>query len=108
MVKYENTELDRLLYAISSSVRRGMVDELVKGPRTVGELAQPYSMSGPAISKHIRVLHETGLISIKRSGRQIICSLEPANLIRVATWLSKYQLFWKEKLENLTESIKRT
>lgn len=108
MVKYENPDLDRLLYAISDSTRRGIIDELVRGPRSVGELAEPYNMTPPAISKHIHVLHETGLISTKKQGRQVICALKPDNLLRIATWMAKYERFWKEKLKDLAQSIKRT
>ncbi len=106
MVKYQKVDLDRLIYAISDSTRRGMIDELVRGERSVGELSEPFKISSPAISKHIRVLHETGLIKTRRSGRQIICTLEPDSLMRIETWMAKYQRFWSEKLHDLEKQIK--
>jgi DNA-binding transcriptional ArsR family regulator len=106
MVKYTKPDFDRILFAISDSTRRGIVDELVRGERSVGELAEPYKMSLPAITKHIRVLHETGLIKTRKRGRHVICSLEPENLMRIETWLSKYHRFWADRLQELEKLIR--
>lgn len=106
MVKYQKPDFDRVLYAISDSTRRGIIDDLVKGERSVGELAEPYKMSAPAISKHIRILEAVGLIKTRRRGRHIVCSLEPDNLMRIETWLAKYHRFWAERLQALEEAIR--
>ena len=107
MVKYQKqpkvVALDRLIYAISDSTRRRIIDDLVRGERNVGELAEPFKMSAPAISKHIRVLHETGLINTRRVGRYIMCSLVADNLMRVETWMAKYHRFWQTQLSEISK-----
>lgn len=106
MVKYQKIEFDRILYAISDSTRRRIIDDLIKGDLTVGELSSPFKMTAPGISKHLRILAETGLIKVRRSGRYKVVSLEPENLMRIEAWLNKYHRFWSAKLQELQESIK--
>lgn len=106
MVNNEGISLDRLLYAISDSTRRSILDELFRGGRTVTELSKPFDMSLPAFLKHIRILRDTQLISTKKEGRSVTCNLEGENLMRVATWLAKYEKLWRERLKKLEEGIR--
>lgn len=106
MVKYEKVELDRLLYAISDSTRRRILDELIRGELSLGELSVHFKMSLPGLLKHVRVLKEAELIGTKKEGRRLMCNIRPDNLMRVSTWLSKYQRFWEERLRELEEAIR--
>lgn len=106
MVKYRPVEFDRLLYALSDPTRRRILDELYRGEKTIGGLSEPFKISLPAISKHIKILKETELISTRKAGRQVVCTLRPDSLMRVATWLARYQKFWTGRLQNLEEGIK--
>ncbi len=106
MVKYQKVELDRMLYAISDSTRRRILDELIRGEQSVGELSQHFKMSLPALLKHIRILGETELITTKKVGRRVMCNVLGENLIRVSTWLAKYQKFWEGRLQELETQIR--
>jgi len=106
MVKYSKIELDRLIYAISDSTRRQILDELIRGEESVGELSTLFRMSLPGLLKHIRILKETELINTKKIGRRVMCNVRPDNLMRVSTWLAKYHKFWSEKLKELEKEIK--
>jgi len=106
MVKYQKVDLDRLLYAISDATRRRILDELIRGEQSVGELSQPFKMSLPAFLKHVRILRNSELIVTKKMSRRVMCNIHPDNLMRVSTWLSKYQKFWEARLEELEAQIK--
>lgn len=105
MVKYQEIGLDRILYAISDPTRRSILDQLFKGERPLSELTHS-SMSLPALVKHINVLKGTGLVVTRKEGRRVMCNLDPNNLMRVATWLAKYQKSWEGKLRELEREIK--
>ncbi len=106
MVKYRKVELDRMLYAISDATRRHILDELVRGEQSVGELAEPFKISLPAILKHIRILERSELITTKKSARRVMCNIRPDSLMRVSTWLAKYQKIWETKLHELEAQIR--
>lgn len=107
MVKHEGIELDRLLYAISDSTRRSILDELFRGGKTVSELAKPFEMSLPGFLKHIKILRSSGLISTQKIGRSVTCNLEGDNLMRVATWLAKYNKLWESRFKEMEENIRQ-
>ncbi|MBX4195878.1 metalloregulator ArsR/SmtB family transcription factor [Candidatus Parcubacteria bacterium] len=107
MVKYQNIEFDRLLYAISDQTRRSILDDLYRGEKGVGELAEPFNMSLPGFLKHLNILKGTGLVITKKTGRRVTCNINPENLIRVATWLAKYQKTWEDRLRELEANIKQ-
>lgn len=106
MVKNRKVDFDRILYAISDSTRRGIIDELYRGERSVGELSLPYKISAPAISKHLRILESTGLITTRREGRRVMCNLEVDSVMRVATWLARYEKLWQKRLSTLEQEIR--
>lgn len=95
-----------MLYAISDSTRRHMLDELVRGELSVGELSRPFKISLPALLKHIRILESTELITTKKVGRCVMCNIRPDNLMRVSTWLAKYQKIWEHRIQELEARIR--
>lgn len=78
-----------------------MLEELAKGERSVGELAEPFSMSLAAASKHIKALENAGLITREVRGRSHICRLEPGALASAHEWLGFYEQFWTSRLDSL-------
>lgn len=93
--------LDRTLAALAHPVRREILDQLVAGTRSVGELAEPFEMSLPAVSSHIRTLEEAGLVAQGREGQLRPCRLDAAPMREVAIWLRRYRVFWEQSLERL-------
>jgi DNA-binding transcriptional ArsR family regulator len=95
--------------ALSDPTRRSVVERLTHGPATVNELAEPFSMSQQAISKHLAYLERARLIKKRRQGRQHFCSLDPGAIRQVAIWAESYRRFWEEsyeRLDALLEEIK--
>jgi DNA-binding transcriptional ArsR family regulator len=91
--------------AIADPTRRRILDLLAQAEQSVTELAAPFEMSRPAVSQHLRVLREAGLVSEHRSGRQRIYQLEPAGLREVDLWLASYQRFWRNRFAALGEYL---
>ena len=104
-------KLDRIFFALSDPTRRAIVGQLATGSSTVGELARPFSISAPAVSKHMRILEGAGLISRRVKGREHHCSLNPGALGEAQDWLGYYRDFWEsrlDELENFLEESGRT
>jgi Predicted transcriptional regulators len=93
--------LDRTFAALADPTRRAIVERLASGEATVGELAKPFAMSQPAVSKHLRVLKDAGLISQGRVAQRRPCRLEPEHLKEVADWVEEYRRVWDERLDRL-------
>ena len=93
--------LDAILHALSHRTRRALLRRLAAGPGMVGELAKPIAMSRVAVSKHLRVLENAGLISRTVDGRVHRCAVRPEPLKEVELWLADYRAFWTERLEAL-------
>jgi DNA-binding transcriptional ArsR family regulator len=96
MVELER--LSHIFHALSDATRRRMLFELATGERTVGQLAQPFSMSLAAASKHIKVLESAGLLRREVRGRAHICRLDSGPLESAHEWLSFYERFWTVRL----------
>lgn len=110
MVEVQESEtpesgLDRLFHALSSSPRRAMLRRLVERDHTVGELAEPFDMSVAAVSKHIEVLADAGLIDKRHQGRITLCHLNAATLAEAARVLDFYRDFWQQRLDNLEDFL---
>jgi len=101
MVKYNPNTLDVVFSALSDPTRRAILEALAKGQRSVTELSDPHDMSMPAISKHLRVLEDAGLIVRSKDGRLRRCSLNSEPLRAAADWLERYREFWEAKFEAL-------
>lgn len=91
--------------ALSDRTRRKMVARLARAPATIGELAEPFAMSLPAISKHVRVLERAGLVRRTIDGRIHRCALERKRLRDASAWLERYTEFWDETLDALAAFV---
>ena len=99
--------LDTAYAALADPTRRAILARLALGEATVGEIAEPFPVSGPAISRHLKVLESAGLIARTRRGQQLICRLNPEGLKTAQEWLDHYRTFWTGALERLDEHLKR-
>ena len=94
-------QLDGVFRALADRTRRALMVRLAKGPCTIGELAAPFAMSLPAVSKHIRVLEQGGLVQRLIDGRVHRCSLDLHALQQADAWLAHYRVFWGQTLDSL-------
>ena len=101
------SQLDETFIALADPTRRAIVARLARGDATVNELAAPFAMSLPGISKHLKVLERCGLISRSRSGQFRPCHLEGAALDAVADWIGENQRTWSERFDKLGEHLRR-
>jgi DNA-binding transcriptional ArsR family regulator len=98
--------LDRTFAALSDPTRRAIVARLADGEASVTELASPFDMSLPAVSKHLKVLERAGLITRGRRAQWRPCRLEPTALKEASDWLEEYRRLWEERLGRLDEYLR--
>ena len=106
MVNYNRTSkrLDRVFSALSDPTRRAIVVRLARGgTATVGELAAPFRMTLPAVTKHIKVLERAGLLSRQIEGRTHRCRLAGESMQEAASWIEHHRRFWSAQLDSLSE-----
>ena len=102
MVKYKSSEdLDFIFAALGNPTRRGILLSLMEGQKSAQDLAQPFEMSLPGISKHLQVLEKAKLIKRQKSGRHHLFTVQAEKIKTASLWVSKFEVFWNEKLENL-------
>lgn len=101
----DDATMNQVFHALAHGARRAMLTRLASGDLTVGQLAEPFSMSLEAASKHIRVLERAGLVRRTVEGRRHICRLEPRPLASAADWLRFYERFWTERLDALEDLL---
>jgi DNA-binding transcriptional ArsR family regulator len=106
MVKYTSHSLDRTFSALSDPTRRAILARLAQGDAAVSELASPFAMSLPAISKHLRVLEQAGLVERTKGGRVHRLRLVARPLHEAAAWIAYYQHFWEQQLEALADYLR--
>jgi len=99
--------LDRVFAALSDPTRRAILARLARGPATVNELAAPFSMSLPAVSRHLKVLRGAGLITRSRDAQWRPCQLEPRALQGVDEWLATYRRFWSGSFDRMEAYLAR-
>jgi DNA-binding transcriptional ArsR family regulator len=102
--------LDSVFHALADSTRRSILRDITRSEKTVGEIAQPYSMSLAAVSKHLDVLERASLITRERKGTSRMVRLNPKPLQAAQSWLDFYEKFWKtnlDALQNLLENPHR-
>jgi len=87
--------------ALADPTRRAILARLAHGEATVSELAEPFAMSLPGVSKHLRVLRDAGLVAQGREAQWRPCRLEPARLAQVDQWLAEYRELWEDRLQRL-------
>ena len=98
-------QLSTTFAALGDPTRRAILARLTDGPATVKELSAPFTISGPAVSKHLRVLERAGLIARGREAQWRPCRLEAAPLKDVAEWAENYRRFWDASYERLDEYL---
>jgi DNA-binding transcriptional ArsR family regulator len=107
MVKYFPKTLNRTFAALADPTRRRILAHLTRGDRCVTDLARPYHMSLPAVSKHLRILEKAGLIRRRRYGRVHQLKLEAAPLKQAVRWIEEYRKFWDGSLDRLADYLEK-
>lgn len=108
MVKYTAVPLDTIFSALADSTRRAILSRLAQGPATVTEIAEPFDISLPAVSKHLRVLERAGLLIRQKKGRVHTCHLNATPLREASGWLAMYEQFWEGQLDSLAQFLEKT
>lgn len=99
-------ELSRTFGALADPTRRAILARLAAGDASVTELAEPFAMSLPAVSKHLKVLEQAGLITRGREAQWRPCRLDAGPLAGVADWVERYRRFWDGSFERLDEHLR--
>lgn len=94
-----------MFMALADPTRRAIIRRLTEGEATVTELARPFAMSQPAISKHLKVLERAGLVSRRRDAQRRPCRLEARRLRAVTDWLEEYRRYWDESYQRLDDLL---
>jgi len=102
----QSPDLSQIFAALADPTRRAILARLAEGEAPVKDLAEPSELSGPAITKHLKVLERAGLISRSRDGQQRPCRLEPRALAPAADWIEQYREMWEERLDRLDAYLK--
>ncbi len=100
-------QLSSTFNALADPTRRAILARLALGETSVTELAKPFEMSMPAVSKHLKVLERAGLIARTREAQSRPCRLEPAPLKEAASWIEEYRRFWETSLDRLDEYLRK-
>jgi len=100
-----SAQLDDIFGALADPTRRAILARLSRGEATVGELAQPFDVSRPAISKHLRVLEGAGLVRRTPDGRMSRCELDAVPMREAAEWVERYRKFWEKQLDELKRYV---
>lgn len=98
-------QLSAVFAALADPTRRAILERLSRGEATVKELSEPFHISAPAITKHLKVLQRAGLITQGRQAQWRPCRLEAAPLREVADWVGRYRRFWEESFDRLDEYL---
>lgn len=91
--------------AIADPVRRDIIGLLAHKSQTVNTIAENFEISRPAISKHLRILKECGIVITHKKGREQYCEIQPKTLIPVSEWIEQYRTLWEEKLDSFEEYL---
>jgi DNA-binding transcriptional ArsR family regulator len=100
-VRSKESPADQLFGALANPTRRDILDSLLEGDRTAGEVAIQFDMARPSVSGHLHALVDCGLVTQRRDGRSIVFSIAPAPLLEISAWLSPYERFWRERMHGL-------
>lgn len=99
------TNLDQTFAALGDGTRRAILARLAEGETALSDVAAPFDMSQTAVSKHVRVLADAGLVRVSKRGRTRYCRLEAAPMKQAADWLESYQTFWKDRFGALAQHL---
>ena len=105
MVRSDDERLDQTFAALANSTRREILAHLAEGEATVNELAEPFKMSLPAISKHIKVLEHAGLITRGQKAQYRPCTLDAAPLEEISNWTEQYRHIWEARFDQMDDYI---
>lgn len=97
-----------LMTAIADPVRRRILQTVNRGPLSAGEIAGHFAISRPAISRHLRILRQVGLVTVDTEGRRRIYRFDPAPLAEMDAWLAQYRDLWSSRLDALETEVYRT
>ena len=106
MVNYNQHRLDLVFGALAHPIRRGILARLSNGETTIAELARPFRVSAPAITRHMRILEEAGLLSRTKQGRAHRCRLEQKRMQEAEAWIEDHRKFWNQRLDALERYLK--
>lgn len=98
-------ELDRVFHALADHTRRAIMRDISDAPRSISEVAKPHKISLAAVSKHVRVLEDAGLLSRERKGRTHMLAAQPAALADAHDWLRDYSQLWQQQLVPVDDLI---
>lgn len=99
------TDLDTTFAALGDETRRAIITRLLDGETRLSELAMPFEMTQTAVSKHVRVLRDAGLVLVEKRGRTRYCRLNAVALKGAADWLADYEVFWTTQVQNLSDHL---
>lgn len=108
MVNQIEDDLSSAFHALADPTRRAILARLARGEAPVGELAQPFAMSAPAITKHLKVLERAGLVRRRVEGRVHHCRLEAGPLTQAQSWIDEHRAIWERQFDRLARFLERT
>lgn len=103
----DDDRLSETFAALANSTRRAILARLAEGEASVNELAEPFDLSLPAISKHLKVLERAGLVTRSQRAQYRPCALDPAPLREVSTWTEQYRPIWEARFDRMDDYIRR-
>lgn len=101
----QSDQLDRVFSALANPVRRDILAKLMEGSMSVGDLSQPLSISAPAVSRHLKVLEETGLIRHEKQTQFRIYSLDPNGFAEAVEYIEQYRKYWNQQFDALDRQL---
>lgn|SRR5690242_16549972 len=107
MMRSDEDRLSQTFAALASSTRRAILARLAEGEATVNELAEPFNMTLPAISKHIKVLERAGLVVQGQKAQYRPCTLDVTPVKEVSNWVEQYRPIWEARFDRMDEMIKQ-
>lgn len=105
MVQYSQADLDTSFAALSSAIRRGVLEQLGRGDASITDLAEQFQITLTGMKKHVRVLEQAGLVTTVKVGRVRTCKLGPRRLDEEAAWLEKYRQLWDARFDELDRVV---
>lgn len=102
-----DAQLDRAFTALADPTRRAILARLARGEAGVLELADPFPISQPAVTKHLKVLEAAGLITRRRDARRRLCTLQAERLRQLSEWVGSYREFWEQSFDRLDDYLDR-
>ena len=103
----KSPDLEALFSALADPTRRSIVAQLTKGEATIKELAEPYQMTSQAISQHVRVLEDAGLVTRRRHRQTRPCRLAPENLTAVTSWIEARRQEWEDRHDRIADHLEQ-